>query len=156
MSRYSELIEQLEAAGHELFWFGKTTNGVVDELESALACKLPKSFREFLLECGGGGVVEEEISGVRADDVRSDHRGLVYGDTLRCQEEYGLPANLVVIYLGSDNVVWCLDVSEFRNDECPVVSFDVFGKGTRPLASTFANFFEEYAKLRCERESEIQ
>ena len=156
MSRYSELIERLEASGQELFWFGKSTTSVVDALESSLACRLPESFREFLLECGGGGIIEEEISGVRGVDVQSDDRGLVYGDTLHCREEYGLPSNLVVIYLGSDDVVWCLDVSEFQNDECPVVSFDVFGKRTRPLASTFANFFEEYTKLRCERGSDDQ
>jgi len=53
-----------------------------------------------------------------------------------------------VIYLGADDVVWCLDVSHFDGDECPVVAFDVFSKTTKLLAATFTEFLAEYLTLR--------
>ncbi|MFH1300529.1 MAG: SMI1/KNR4 family protein, partial [Planctomycetota bacterium] len=69
-------------------------------------------------------------------------------DTLLCREDYALPENLVVIYLGVDDVVWCLDVSQIEGGECPVVAFDVFSKFTKPIAATFEHFLEEYLTLR--------
>ena len=154
MARIDSLIDQLNGSGQEVFWQGKASAASVDKLEELLSCKLPQSFRAFLLQCGGGGVVEEEISGIEDDDPSLEHRGTVYGDTLLCRSDYGLPSNLVVIYLGMDDVVWCLDVEDFHNGECPVVSFDVFSRRCRTLAKNFEEFLGEYVKLRVGRQAD--
>ncbi len=151
MQNIESLIEQLNKSGHEIFWQGKASISAVDKLEELLSCKLPKSFRSFLVEYGGGGVVEEEISGIESNDPSLENRGTVYGDTLICREDYALPSSLIVIYLGMDDVIWCLDVEDSDGDECPVVSFDVFSKGTKELAKSFDEFFAEYVTLRVSR-----
>ncbi len=151
MANIDSLVEQLEGSGQEIFWQGKTSASSVDKLEDLLSCKLPQSFRAFLLEYGGGGVVEEEISGIEDDDPSLENRGTVYGDTLLCRDDYALPSGLVVIYLGMDDVVWCLDVENFDGIECPVVSFDVFSKSTKELAKNFEEFLAEYVTLRVGR-----
>lgn len=105
------LVQQLDQSGKDVFWQGKASQESIEKLESLLEYRLPVSFKTFLAEYGGGGVVEEEVSGIDYDDPTLEHRGTVYGDTLLCREDYGLPENLVVIYLGAHDVVWCLDAS---------------------------------------------
>lgn len=103
-----------------------------------------------MAEYGGGGLDDEDnlIAGIEDDDPTLEHRGTVYGDTLRCREDYALPTNLVVVYLTDEDVVWCLDVSRFDGDECPVVAFDIVSKSTKPLAASFHDFLAEYFRLR--------
>ena len=133
------LIQQLEDSGKDVFWQGQTSESSIEKLESLLDSRLPTSFKSFLANYGGGGVMEEEVSGIEDDDPTLAHRGTVYGDTLLCREDYALPENLIVVYLGADDVVWCLDVAQFNGNECPVVAFDVFSKAVKPLTSTFAS-----------------
>lgn len=144
------LIQRLEDEGNVMFWQGKASKESIEKLESLLGSRLPVSFKTFLAECGGGGFDDADalICGIENDDPSLEHRGTVYGDTLLCREDYSLPENLVVIYLGVDDVVWCLDVSQFDGDECPVVTFDVVSRSTKPLAGTFNNFLVEYLTLR--------
>lgn len=148
MGKIDSLIEQLERSGKDVFWQGETSESSIEKLESLLDSRLPASLKSFLANYGGGGVVEEEVSGIEDDDPTLAHRGTVYGDTLLCREDFALPENLIVVYLGADDVVWCLDVAQFKGVECPVVAFDVFSKTTKPLASTFNDFLVEYLRLR--------
>jgi len=133
-----------------MFWQGQTSRESIDKLEALLGSRLPTSFRAFLMKYGGGGFDDEDalICGIESDDPTLKHRGTVYGDTLLCREDDELPANLIVIYLSDEDIVWCLDVSQFDDDECPVVAFDVFSKSTKPLAETFGDFLAEYLRLR--------
>ena len=150
MADIDSLIQQLEQSGNVMFWQGKASKESIEKLESLLGSRLPVSFKNFLTKYGGGGFDDADalICGIEDDDSTLEHRGTVYGDTLLCREDYSLPENLVVIYLGANDVVWCLDVSQFDGDECPVVAFDVFSKSTKPLAPTFNDFLAEYLTLR--------
>lgn len=145
------LIQKLGESGKDVFWQGAASTASIDKLESMLGTRLPASFRIFLVKYGGGGVVGEEISGVEDDDPSLENRGTVLGDTIFCQEQFRLPRNMVVIYRGEDDVVWCLDVARFDGDECEVVCFDVFSKTTTYLANSFDEFFSEYLNLRIQR-----
>ena len=142
------LIQKLEEEVSDVFWQGKTSVGSIKKLSEVLHSRLPVSFQRFLEEHGGGGVIGEEISGIEDDDPSLEYRGTVLGDTIQCRANFSLPANLIVIYFGSDDIVWCLDTASFTGDECPVVSFDVFTKATKHLANTFEEFLTEYLKLR--------
>lgn len=151
MTNIERLIRQLEATGRDVFWQGQASDSSIKELETLVGSKLPASFTAFLARQGGGGVVGEEISGIEDNNPKLEYRGTVYGDTRRCREDYGLPSNLIVVYLGDDDVVWCLDASDFNGEECPVVSFDVFTAVKSPIAASFGDFLEEYLTLRLSR-----
>lgn len=148
MADIASLIQKFDQSGREVFWQGSASHKSIEQLELLLASRLSASFKSFLVACGGGGIVGQEVSGIEDDDPTLEYRGTVYGDTLRCREVYALPENFVVIYLGADDVVWCLDTSEFDGDECPVVAFDVFSKKTRQLATTFYDFLKECFVMR--------
>ncbi|MCW8876716.1 MAG: SMI1/KNR4 family protein [Kangiellaceae bacterium] len=149
---YDKLIQQVESKGNETFWFGKTDIVQVEKLESMLGLILPSSFKEFLENYGGGGIVESEISGIEDNDAELDYGGTVWGDTVTCREDYELPDNLAVIFFKDDEVCWCLDcnlLNEFN--ECPVVSYNLFNKSVdREMSSSFKDFFVEYLELRAQ------
>jgi len=148
MADIASLVQTLERSHHDVFWQGGASAEAINELEALLGALLPASFRDFLVSYGGGGVVEEEISGIEDDAPVLENRGTVYGDTLRCRADYGLPAGLAVIYCDDNDAVWCLATDEMANGECPVVSFDVFSKTNSPIAGDFRSFFLEYLTLR--------
>lgn len=150
MADIEKLIQQLEQDGHTMFWQGKASPASIERLESLLESRLPLSFRRFLEKYGGGGFDNEDefIGGIEDDDPTLEHRGTVWGDTLLCREDDNLPGNLIVIYLGTDDTVWCLDINQFNGDECPVVAFDVFSKTIKPLSPNFNDFLAEYLTLR--------
>lgn len=150
MTRIDSLIQRMEQSGRVMFWQGRSSDESIEKLETLLGSKLPTSFKNFLRAYGGGGFDDADavISGIEDDNPELEHRGTVYGDTLSCRSDFGLPEHLVVVYLGSDDVVWCLDVSHCNGDECPVVAFDVFSKRTKVLHATFDEFLEEYLSVR--------
>lgn len=147
MTPIRELAERLEQS-IGVFWQGGVSDQAIAQLEHLLGVRLPHSFREFLREYGGGGEIGQEISGIEGGDPANDNRGTVNGDTLRCRQDYGLPAQYTVVYFTEDDIVWCLDTSSFVDDECPVVAYDVFNKSTLQLFSTFGDFFEDYLTKR--------
>ena len=151
MASIEELIQQLEQSGKDVFWQGPASEASIYELEELIGTRLPASLKNFLASHGGGGVVGEEVSGIENDNPILEYRGTIYGDTLLCRESYGLPANLIVIYLGGDDVVWCLDIDSFDGDDCSVVSFNVSNKVVAKLASGFSEFLEEYLSIRIAR-----
>lgn len=147
MESISEMIKILEQR-KRVGWQGGITGEVLSHLEKLLQVRLPNSFRLFLLDYGGGGVIGQEISGVEDCNAIIDTRGTVYGDTLMCRDELELPVHLVVIYLGDDYVVLCLDTSAYVGDECSVVSFNVTTKSVHYLFPTFSSFLNDYLVRR--------
>jgi antitoxin YobK len=150
MTEIDSLILRIEQSGREMFWQGRSSSESIDKLEALLGSRLPASFKTFLGKYGGGGFDDADalISGIENDNPELEHRGTVYGDTLRCRSECDLPENLVVIYLSSHDVVWCLDVSRWDGDECPVVAYDVFSRRIKILYAKFDSFIKEYLLLR--------
>jgi hypothetical protein len=151
MADINSMIQQLNQSGQDVFWQGGASQLSIQCLESLLHTALPASLKWFLANYGGGGVVGEEISGIENDNPTLEHRGTIYGDTLHCRATHAIPNNLIVIYFGDDDVVWCLEVAQCSRDECPIVSFDVYSKKTKPLATDFKEFLESYLKMRISR-----
>lgn len=151
---YKELIQKVEQNGYEIFWQGATSESTINSLEQFLSCRLPPSFRDFLREYGGGGVVGQEISGIEDDDASLDYKGTVLGDTRVCRDAHQLLNELFVIYYTDEETVWCLDMrNSIPGSECPVVSFDVFQRCVdRQLAPSFGEFFTQYLKIRGRKE----
>lgn len=149
MKTYDRYEELLEAAGQEVFWLGAASEIQVQHLEASLSMTLPPSFRRFLSEYGGGGVIGAEVSGIEDDDASLTAGGTVLGDTNVCRKQYGLPLHLVVIYFHDNEVCWCLDLDRVSaNGECPVVSYNLFlRKVDRDIAKDFSIFMNEHLGL---------
>jgi len=148
MTEHDDMAKALESTGYELFWFGSTTDDQIELLEKALASRLPDSFKRFLKSYGGGGVVGAEISGIEGNNAANDSGGTVLGDTKDSRQRYKLPPHLVVIYYHDDEVCWCLDTSRMSNNECPVVSYNIFKKEVdKEIESDFSTFFKKHLSL---------
>ncbi|WP_338325987.1 SMI1/KNR4 family protein [Aeromonas salmonicida] len=97
-----------------------------NKLQGVLSVILPEDFKFFLRKTGGGGVVEQEISGIEDNDALAEFGGTVYYDTMYCRSEYSLPDSLAVTYFKDDEICWCLNTSPDGFGE--VISYDVFLK----------------------------
>ena len=150
MNDYSELIKKIESSDEEIYWLGSSDDAQILLLEELLKAKLSRSFKKFLRDYGGGGVVENEISGIENNDATLKTGGTVLGDTLECRKDFNLPNYLVVVFYQYKELAWCLDSSKMdKNNECPIVSYDLFSKKiTNNIADNFELFFKEYLELR--------
>src|SRR5688572_5164735 len=121
----AQLVKRIDAelapsGEHEVDWHGPASDADLQAIEARLGCRLPASFREFLVMTGGGGLRPLYVSTAAIND----EGGSVIGDTMYWREEYKMPSHLVVIERDwDDNEPMCLDTSAFRGDECPVVLF---------------------------------
>lgn len=147
MKEYDQLVNQVEKTGTEIFWQGGADADQIDQLESLLSKQLPPSFRRFLIEYGGGGPIGAEISGIEDNDVFLKTGGTVLGDTEECRSRYNLPSHLIAIYFHDDEVCWCLDSSNTRDKEYPVVSYNLFTKKIdKNIGTNFHSFMTEHLK----------
>ena len=148
MAEYDQLAAEAEAAGSEIFWLGGVDQSEVLRLEELLCLRLPASFKRFLGDYGGGGVVGAEVSGIEDGDASNESGGTVLGDTYRCRELFGLPSELAVIYFHDGEVCWCLDTAVSKDNECPVVSYDIFRKKVdREISPDFSSFMRLHLGL---------
>lgn len=150
MKTIAELIDYLnDNADDEVFWLGQASDEQIEILELELGTRLPESLKEFFRLVGGGGTVEEEISGIIADNALAESHGSILFDTFYCRNEFGLPDYLAVIYLREDEVCWCINLlpDEFGK----IVSYNLFKqKVDKIMYNSFENFLEEYVELRTE------
>jgi SMI1-KNR4 cell-wall len=123
MPTVANLVNRINAElsdEHEVNWHGSASEADLQAIEHRLGCRLPRSFREFLLLTGGGGLGTLNVS----DSDVSENLGSVIGDTLYWRDEYGMPSHLVAIQCDDDdNEPFCLDTSAFRGEECPVILY---------------------------------
>jgi len=148
MAQYDQEIRALSAYGREISWQGGASSSEVRKAEELLGVTLPISYRRFLREYGGGGVIGGEISGVEENDASLTFGGTIFGDTVECRRRFRLPPELSVIYFHDDEVCWCLDTKATVDDECPVVSFNIFtGVIDHVIASSFDLFMRGYFEM---------
>ena len=98
MYEYRELIKQLDLSEHETFWQGSADLKEIALLEQLISIKLPSSLLNFLKECGGGGTIDAEVSGIEDNNATLKLGGTILGDTLDCGETFELPLHLIVIF----------------------------------------------------------
>lgn len=148
MSYIKNLVKRLdEKSQDEIYWLGACNESQINTLESKLKLSLPDELKEFILLVGGGGVIEEEISGIVDNDALTESGGAIYYDTCQCRDEYSLPSGMAVIYFKDDEVCWCVDCRKDTYGQ--IVNFDLFSKEiSNVLAPSFKAFFEEYVNLR--------
>lgn len=148
MSDIQNLVDKLSGSKkHEVFWLGAADKDQIKNLENSLSVTLPGDLKAFLEITGGGGVVEQEISGIEDNNASLEFGGTIFYDTKYCREEFSLPDKLIVIYFKDDEICWCIDTS--NENYGVVVSYDIFSKKiAKNLHDSFYEFFKEYVELR--------
>ncbi len=144
MSEVDDLITQVRERGCDLWLAGPQTEAAIATLEQTLSIILPPSYRSFLARFGGAAIDDSIVSGI-IDSMPLEHQcGWLYGDTLRFQEDWDLPANLLVIQPDED-APYCLDTSKpNQNGEHPVVCYELHSKHVRQIAENFEIWLVEW------------
>jgi hypothetical protein len=158
MDKINSLIEEAERKGIPLEFYGGKSEQTIGLVESRLQTSFPPSFKSFLRNFGGGGVVGEWISGIYGENPFTIGGGTIYGDTMNFRSSIGLDDRYIVVYSQEDGeVCWGIDTS-ISNDEGenPVMSIDVFGREEPyKLYDSFEDFFVEYLQLHIEIADEV-
>ena len=146
IARVDQVAQQSEGE-YSVQWAGASSEAALTALEQALGVLISGSFRDFIVQTGGGGLDTLSISTIPAHEPLGG-LGTVHGDTLRYRQGWAapLPAHLVVIQRSEDdNEPFCLDTSRVQDGENPVVLFYHQSTGSvEPIADSFLEFLEEY------------
>ena len=130
----------------EVWVAGPASEKSIVDLEGMLDTKLPKSYKNFLLNYGAISIGDTAISGITGPDL-NEGGGSVYSDTEYLIEEYELPKNLVVIQT-DEEAPYCLDTSKIASDgEMPVVCYELNNKHLSTLSSNFNEWFVNYLSM---------
>jgi antitoxin YobK len=132
----------IESHNHEADFLGPIPESEITKCEKALNLLLPKSYREFILTFGVGGIFGEEIYGLGIPDTAVPNVMWITKD-LRGSDN--LPYHLVPIYTtGFDNEYFCLDCSNIvkkDDDNAPVV---LFVDGLDPKEQQFEQIYDNF------------
>ncbi|WP_035437986.1 SMI1/KNR4 family protein [Bacillus sp. UNC322MFChir4.1] len=115
---------------------GSVDESLINEIEKKLQCTFPESYRWFLKNYGGGGVL-----GIDLTCVGSLDNSPIILDT-EAYRKMDMPREYVVIWdLGE--YLYCLDTTNLENGECPVVTWDFVSKKTIFEAKNFYEFLSQ-------------
>lgn len=137
MEHYKKAKEMMDMNATELI--GNVSKNKIENAMKLLSAALPKSYKAFLADFGGGDVGGEIIFGIT--DSEEDDVVIV----TQMERSQGLPQNLIVIGFWND-VLICLDAGKMNNGECPVVKVNDDYRKTEVIADTFGKFLYDYLK----------
>lgn len=117
-------FEILEEYSDEGDFIGEIQEDLIYSAEETLNVKLPSSYRLFLKRYGVGDIFGEEIYGLGIEEGGVPSMVWI---TKHFRQEEGLPEHLICFYFaGYDNMYYCLDCSNVKNendDNAVVVSY---------------------------------
>ncbi|TDQ73897.1 SMI1/KNR4 family protein [Sphingobacterium yanglingense] len=148
--RISKIVERVNQLAEvddslDISWIGASDNAAIQTLETALGVNISGSFRDFILQTGGGGLADLYISSISKDEPLSG----CYDDTIYYKEDWcphKLPDHLIVIQRDfDDNEPMCLDSSVVINGENPVVLYYYQSTGEiEKIADSFSDYYHEF------------
>jgi hypothetical protein len=139
-------VNELPRADDELEveWVGPSSLEALQQVENILGVQIQGSYREFVLDVGGGGLASFRISPIPQDRPTLG----ACSDTLdyRRRPHRPMPHHLVVIQRDADdNEPFCLDTSRIINGENPVVLYYHQSSGyVESIADSFIEFYLKY------------
>ena len=129
--------------GEEFEWFGPTDERLVSRTEKLLEYTCPPDLREFLLSYGGGGVLNEWVSGV-GDEDKDNQCGYILADTAYYRETYGIPEEFIVLQRDpDDNEPYC--ISRLNN---AIYCVGLHSREDSKIADTFSEFLKSFMFYR--------
>ena len=109
---------------------GSFIGGVQEEIivkaEKKLDVVFPVSYKNFLKDYGVGRIGNEEILGITKNNQGWPS---VIWNTIEEINFGQMPKELVPVYLYDDEFYFCLDTSEFKDGECPIVAVNIGDAG---------------------------
>lgn len=152
MADVEQALSLIGEHGAEASFVGPRTELMARTAEKALGFKLPPTYRRFIRELGAGSFGGAEIYGVIDADFETSSAPDAVWATLRAREENALPADLVILGHGDDEIT-CLRVRP-RGEEGPVLLLYVGEDPERVGTQIIAPDFGEYLLTRVEEELE--
>lgn len=149
MKTIKELAERL-SNNVEVDKLGPAPLELVSEVESRLEVRFPADFVEFLSLVGGVMFGDSSINGV-ARPIENPAGGLVFSETMRARDEYGLQARFVVLETEDDEFLYCLDTAS-GNGSVPVVGIELPALHVEQFAPNFQVYLNEFVTLLVESE----
>jgi cell wall assembly regulator SMI1 len=151
MMPITELIQRIRSAGKEPDFYGPQNAENVDRLEEVLRVKLPPSYREFLVQHGGG----YGLSGLYNNQPELRELGCLVGDTERMRQQFRLPNQFIPIQQSPLGGIYCLDTSSPGPDgEYPVILITIGPGGQLThrvrAAESFGSYLRELLEDRLE------
>ncbi|TCW44487.1 SUKH superfamily protein [Bacillus thuringiensis] len=116
-------------------FMGGVNQDIVQQAAQILNISFPYSYRWFLNQYGSGGIDGMDIHGCEGTAADSS---VVYHTKLY-REKYDLPLQYIILE-DIDGTVTCLDTSQMKDGECPVLLWNRFSKEV--YAITHENFSE--------------
>ena len=117
----------------------------ITSAEEYLGLSFPESYKLFLKNYGAGNIAYYEIYGITKYGSFED-AGVPNGIWLTMQERQSidLPKELVIVYDTGMEFYFCLDTSQMKNGECPVVAIWNCSGGTKEVVyESFLEFLME-------------
>lgn len=129
----------------DVSWVGASDSEAIQILENALAVNITGSFKDFILQTGGGGLEDLYISSISKDAPLNG----CYDDTMYYRQDWcphKLPDHLIVIQRDfDDNEPMCLDTSVVVDGENPVVLYYYQSTGyIEKIADSFSAYYQEF------------
>ncbi|NVJ59342.1 MAG: SMI1/KNR4 family protein [Gammaproteobacteria bacterium] len=146
MKSYTELATAIKAKDDTWFFSGKQEQSRIDEVEAKFKVRFPESYKRFLLEVGCLDYADHHYSGI--DDDYLDPFDGIMGNTMMAREEFELPSNLFCLEADHDaHELACLELDKMRDNECPVVWFNVYSK---QVVGKVSDDFDTFIRERLE------
>lgn len=145
MRNIDEIIKFIKTDEEECYFSGEVPFEIIEKAENYLKISFPNSYKRFLQELGNANIGGQEIYGI-TKDKEFENSGFPNGIwfTANERETISLPEELLIIYYDGDDFYFCLDTSQMKEGECPVVAFDVSGLGEKEkVYDTFIDFVNE-------------
>ena len=157
MIKFDE-VKAVMQENEELFDF---TGGVSDDriasAEEYLGVSFPESYKCFLKNYGTAEMDSLEVYGIleNRDFENSEVPDAVWM-TMQERQSIDLPKELVIVYDTGTEFYFCLDTSEMKDGECPVVSIWNCSGGTKEVVyDSFPEFLmEECIEFALEEDDE--
>lgn len=135
LQEHEDICDFLEGASEEK----------IISAEKYLGVKFPESYKHFLKKYGECTIDCFEIYGITKDGDFVNG-GIPNGIWLTMEERKAidLPEELVIVYDTGMEFFFCLDMSEMKDGECPVVSISDCGGGEKEIVyDSFPEFLME-------------
>lgn len=126
MSLVEEIKQLLEAERFRPVDFGQgATASEIEAAERELGVRFPRSYTDFLLKLGWIDSPYITVCGLGSDaDWRTDLMASVKSWWYGVDADIRPPRSLIPIVDDGSGSVYCLDISQMREAECPVVFWD--------------------------------
>ena len=152
-----QLISNTVVAKENDFRQGCSLETIINA-ESILKTEFPESYKRFLEKYGCGGIGSFEIYGLDKEETFEDQKIPFYPTPnvvwtlLKYHRDFNHPLHLPIIHDLGEGSLYCLDLSQMKYKECPIIVWTLNGyENNRKLeivAKDFGEFFLEMVQQK--------